>query len=180
MWRAFLAGAGARDGGRSWPRQQERPSALPFVSVVVPAYNSAAFLPRCLGSLFAQSYPMERYEIILVDDGSTDETGECARQLGERWAGALRVISKANGGPASARNAGIRAATGDLVAFTDSDCIADPDWVERLVAALRDDPMWRASAARSATCRRQAGWPISSTAPRSIATVYAVVWWITC
>ncbi|HEX6818371.1 MAG TPA: glycosyltransferase, partial [Ktedonobacterales bacterium] len=121
-------------------RRQECPSTLPLVSVVVPAYNSAGFVSYCLRSLFAQSYPAERYEIILVDDGSTDDTAERARQLGEQWAGSLRVITKANGGPASARNAGIRAATGDVVAFTDSDCIADPDWLVQLVAALCDDP----------------------------------------
>jgi GT2 family glycosyltransferase len=116
------------------------PAILPFVSVVVPCYNRAAFLPRCLGALFAQSYPRHRFEIVLVDDGSTDGTARAARPLARHWSGRLRVVEQPNGGPASARNAGIRAATGEIVAFTDSDCVADADWLERVVAPLVADP----------------------------------------
>jgi GT2 family glycosyltransferase len=113
---------------------------LPLVSVVVPCYNRANFLPRCLGSLFAQTYPRERFEIVLVDDGSTDGTAETARALGAAWAGGLRVVEQSNGGPARARNAGIRAAGGEIVAFTDSDCVAAPEWLEQLVRTLAADP----------------------------------------
>ena len=108
----------------------------PTLSVVVPAYNARSRLPACLGSLYRQSYPRERYEVIVVDDGSRDDTAEQARLLGRRWAGTLKVIRQANGGPARARNAGVRAASGEIVAFLDADCVADPDWLAELVAVL--------------------------------------------
>jgi GT2 family glycosyltransferase len=103
---------------------------------VVPVYNRAAALSACLDSLFRQSYPHDRYEVIVVDDGSSDRTAEVAQAAGSQWDGTLRVLRKANGGPASARNAGIRAAHGDVIAFTDSDCIADANWLSGLIAAL--------------------------------------------
>lgn len=109
-----------------------------FVSVVIPAYNCAAPLTHCLVSLFAQTYPVDRYEIIVVDDGSSDDTAAVARSLAHEWPGRLRVIRKANGGPASARNAGIAAtdSTGDVIAFLDADCVAEPSWLASLVERL--------------------------------------------
>lgn len=109
---------------------------LPRVSVVVPAFNCASFVAKCLGSLCAQTYPRDHFEIILVDDGSTDGTADHARAIARTWDGVLRVIQKANGGPASARNAGIRASTAEIIAFTDADCIAAPDWLEQVVGIL--------------------------------------------
>lgn len=107
------------------------------VSVVIPAYNCAAHIERLLSSLRAQTYPRDRYEIILVDDGSSDETAALAERALTRWPdGAGRVLRKPNGGPASARNAGIRASTADVIAFIDADCVADEDWLERVVGAL--------------------------------------------
>jgi glycosyltransferase involved in cell wall biosynthesis len=100
------------------------------VSVIVPAYNAGATLDHCLAALRAQSRPPD--EIIVVDDGSTDDTPEVARCHG------ARVIRQANAGPAAARNAGAREARGDLLLFTDADCAPAPDWVERLVAPFAD------------------------------------------
>jgi len=121
----------------------DRPaSAAPVVSVVVPAFNRASFLPRCLAALFAQTYPRDRLEIVLVDDGSTDGTAQVARALaGEwgAWGGRMRIVEKPNGGPASARNAGLRVATGEIVAFTDADCVAAADWLEQVVGTLVAD-----------------------------------------
>ncbi len=108
----------------------------PLVSVVIPVYNRARTLQACLTSLFAQTYPRERYEIIVVDDGSTDDTVEQARLSATAWNGTFRLLQKPNEGPASARNVGIRASEADVIAFTDSDCIAAPDWLEHLVSAL--------------------------------------------
>ena len=102
----------------------------PWVSVVIPAYNAVATLGRCLAALSAQSRSPD--EIIVVDDGSTDDTAELARRYG------VRVVRQANAGPAAARNAGARAAHGDLLLFTDADCAPAPDWVERLVATFSD------------------------------------------
>jgi len=106
----------------------------PRVSVIVPVYNRSQLLAQCLASLCAQNYPRDSYEIIVIDDGSTDESAEVARAIGQIWNGELHIISQANGGPSSARNAGITASKADMVAFTDSDCTAAPDWLDSLVS----------------------------------------------
>jgi O-antigen biosynthesis protein len=100
----------------------------PRVSVVVCSFNGAATLADCLDGLARLDYP--DYEVILVDDGSTDETA----MIGERFG--VRVISTSNLGLSSARNIGLRAATGELVAYIDDDCRPDRDWLRYLVAAL--------------------------------------------
>jgi GT2 family glycosyltransferase len=112
------------------------PSREPFVSVVIPAYNRADFISHCLASLCTQTYPQDRYEILLVDDGSTDDTASQARIATEGWPGRVRIIQKTNGGPASARNVGIRASKAEIIAFLDSDCVAEPDWLMSLVTVL--------------------------------------------
>ncbi len=104
----------------------------PFVSVIVPAYNAAATLPACLAALAAQDYPRERCEVIVVDDGSQDETAALAEAAG------VHVIRQANAGPAAARNAGAAAAQGELLLFTDADCAPVPGWISALVAPFAD------------------------------------------
>jgi glycosyltransferase involved in cell wall biosynthesis len=116
--------------------EAERGGSPPFVSVVMPAYNRAELARRALEPLLAQTYPRERYEIIVVDDGSTDDLAERVSALAEGWSGAFRLVRQANGGPASARNAGLRAARGELVAFVDADCVASQDWLEGVVGRL--------------------------------------------
>jgi cellulose synthase/poly-beta-1,6-N-acetylglucosamine synthase-like glycosyltransferase len=101
-----------------------------MISVVVPAYNAKGVLGECLEALGAQSRPPD--EVIVVDDGSTDGTDELALGYG------VRVLRQANAGPSAARNAGARAAQGDLLLFTDADCVPTPDWVEHMVAPLAD------------------------------------------
>jgi cellulose synthase/poly-beta-1,6-N-acetylglucosamine synthase-like glycosyltransferase len=108
------------------------------VSVVVPAYNQAAFLPRAIASLFAQDFPLSRYEIIVVDDGSTDGAGAVAERLAATWTGAMRVLTKHNGGPASARNMGVAQSQAEIVAFMDADCCAAPNWLSSLVCHLTE------------------------------------------
>ena len=100
----------------------------PRVSVVVAAYNAAATLGDCLASLEVQSYP--DYETIVVDDGSTDATAQVAGLAGTR---VVRVDHRGLGG---ARNAGIDAATGEIVAFLDADARADRDWLYHLVECI--------------------------------------------
>ena len=109
------------------------------VSVVVPAYNRCDSLAECLESLARQTHP--DYEIIVVDDGSTDETPRILDRFGGehpnarfRW-----LRNPTNRGANVSRNRGIRAATGTHVAFTDSDCVAERDWLERLVLGFRND-----------------------------------------
>ena len=101
----------------------------PRVSVVVCSYNGAATLAECLESLGRLRYP--DYEVILVDDGSSDDTPAIAARFP-----AVRTIRQENRGLSEARNVGLRAATGAIVAYTDSDCYADPDWLTHLVHQL--------------------------------------------
>ena len=101
----------------------------PKVSVVVAAYNGARTLKACLGSLVRLNYP--DYEVILVDDGSTDPTPDIAKEFGK-----VRYVRQDNHGLSVARNTGISAAVGEIIAFTDSDCRADEDWLYYLVGDL--------------------------------------------
>src|SRR5262249_1728590 len=100
--------------------------AVPRVSVVVCSYNGAQTLERCLRSLAELDYP--DCEVIVVNDGSTDET----RSILPRFP-SVRVVHQENLGLSPARNAGLRIATGEIVAYTDADCFADPHWLTHLV-----------------------------------------------
>ncbi|HEX9272438.1 MAG TPA: glycosyltransferase, partial [Candidatus Binatia bacterium] len=97
------------------------------VSVIVCAYNGERTMDRCLASLETLNYT--NYEVVVVNDGSTDRT----REIAERYA-YIRLINQENQGLSAARNVGLRAATGDIIAYTDCDCMADPDWLTHLVA----------------------------------------------
>jgi O-antigen biosynthesis protein len=98
----------------------------PLVSVIVCSYNGGATLEQCLRSLAALDYP--NYEVIVVNDGSTDDTRSILSQFP-----AIRVIHQENLGLSAARNAGLHAATGEIIAYTDSDCFAEPGWLTHLV-----------------------------------------------
>jgi len=100
--------------GLSWPR----------ISVVVCSFNGERTIRRCCEALAALDYP--DYEVIVVDDGSTDRTAEIAHGFG------FRVITTGNQGLSSARNTGMRAATGEIVAYTDDDAPPDPHWLTYL------------------------------------------------
>ena len=101
----------------------------PRVSVVVASYNGERTLRACLESLARLKYP--DYEVLLVDDGSTDSTPGIAREFP-----GFRYIHQDNHGLSIARNTGIAASTGEIVAFTDADCRADEDWLYYLVGGL--------------------------------------------
>jgi GT2 family glycosyltransferase len=101
----------------------------PRVSVVVCSYNSERTMEACLASLEVLDYP--DYEVIVVNDGSTDRTLEIAERFPY-----CRIISQPNQGLSAARNVGAEAATGEIVAYTDSDCVADPDWLTYLVGKM--------------------------------------------
>jgi glycosyltransferase involved in cell wall biosynthesis len=109
-------------------------AAAPLVSVVIPTYNRAAFLPATLDSVLAQTYPA--VEIVVIDDGSSDGTPGV---LG-RYAGRVRWRRKPNGGVASARNAGLEVARGDFIAFMDSDDLCLPDRIAAEVECFRRFP----------------------------------------
>jgi glycosyltransferase involved in cell wall biosynthesis len=112
----------------------QRPGA-PAVSVVIATHQRAARVARLLDSLRAQTLPPERFEVIAVDDASTDPTAAVLARAQDRGGPVLRVIRRARrGGPSAARNDGWRAARAPLVAFIDDDCTAAPRWLEELVA----------------------------------------------
>lgn len=101
----------------------------PRVSVVVCSYNGGRTLEQCLRSLAALAYP--DYEVILVDDGSTDDTPAIGTRFPQ-----VRTIRQPNQGLSAARNVGLAAATGEIVTYTDADCFADADWLTLLVHQL--------------------------------------------
>ena len=104
-------------------------SRAPIVSVIICSYNGGRTLAACLDSLGKLNYP--DYEIILVDDGSTDDTRDIAEQFPH-----VRYIYQENHGLSNARNTGAAAAKGEVFAYTDSDCMADVDWLYYLIGTL--------------------------------------------
>lgn len=112
----------------------------PTISVVVPSYNCARYLERALASVQAQRYPADRIDIVVVDDGSVDDSPDVAR----RFAAAdprIQVIEQANAGPAAARNRGIEASRGELVAFLDADDTWQPDKLALQAEIYCRDPL---------------------------------------
>lgn len=94
------------------------------ISVIMPVYNVADYLPQCIESVLNQDYP--NLEVILIDDGSTDESGRiCDRYASQD--SRIRVIHQKNGGAAAAKNAGLRIATGEFLSFVDSDDYLEPN-----------------------------------------------------
>jgi glycosyltransferase involved in cell wall biosynthesis len=112
------------------------PAETPLISVIIPTYNAARFLPEAIASVLQQSY--EPLEIVVVDDGSTDET----RSLMANWP-EVRYLYQKNQGAAGARNTGVRAARSDLLAFLDVDDLWTPDHLRLLLPHLLADPELR-------------------------------------
>ena len=104
------------------------------ISVIVPVYNVAAYLPECLDSILSQDY--DKLEVILIDDGSTDDSGTICDDYAARD-GRIRVIHQKNGGAAAAKNAGLRAATGEYLSFVDSDDFLEPKVYGYMLSLLR-------------------------------------------
>ncbi len=103
-------------------------AAGPSISVIVPTKDRADELEDCLVALFAMDYPRERFEAIVVDDGSRDDTADVARRHPCRY-----LANDRNRGQSYSRNVGARAASGEILAFIDSDCVASPEWLRELV-----------------------------------------------
>lgn len=100
-----------------------------LISIVIPVYNVEKYIDKCLETIVKQTY--QHLEIILVDDGSTDLSGEKC-DLWKKKDSRIIVIHKENGGLSSARNAGINIATGDYISFIDSDDFIDLTMIEKL------------------------------------------------
>lgn len=111
----------------------------PAISVVIPAYNAAATLPRALDSLLAQTWPA--HEIIVVDDGSADATAEVIEQFTQRGGETtLRYFRQGNAGPSAARNRGVELASGDWIAFLDADDWYYPERLAQHAQMISTDP----------------------------------------
>jgi len=102
-----------------------------LVSVVIPTFNRLSALERCIAALRAQTASGDACELIVVDDGSRDGTWAWLQQQPD-----VRLLRVPHCGPAAARNAGVRYALGQVVAFTDDDCTAQPDWIECLMHSM--------------------------------------------
>lgn len=110
---------------------------MPAVSVITPAYNTAAFIAQTIESVRAQT--VDDWELVIVDDGSTDGTAELIEEYHDRD-GRIRLLRQSNAGPSAARNHAMRVARGDFFAFLDSDDIWDPDFLRQQLALFRMYP----------------------------------------
>ena len=100
-------------------------------SVVIPAFNAEKTIAKCLESIEGQSF--RDFEVIVVDDGSKDRTAEIVRGFSK-----ARLLRQKNAGPAVARNNGAKKALGGIIVFTDSDCVADKDWLKEMLEPFQD------------------------------------------
>ena len=110
-----------------------QPQSLPLVSIVIPVYNRPAEIAECLSSLQSLDYPKDKIEVIVVDDASRDRTVAEVRRFDVRL-----IIQPTNMGQSAARNVGVAAARGEIIAFLDSDCIAEKGWLRELVPYFQD------------------------------------------
>lgn len=111
----------------------------PHITVVVPTFDRVELLRHCLTGIRGQSMAAEKYEIVVVDDGSTDGTTELLSAQASSGRVPLTWHRQSRAGPSAARNLGLLQARGELIAFTDDDCIPDCDWLASLSSALPDD-----------------------------------------
>jgi len=102
------------------------------ISVIVPFYNAKTYLRSCITALLAQDYPVDDYEVILVDNNSTDGSAEIAKQFSR-----IKVLVERRQGAYAARNKGLAEAGGTIIAFTDADCVPERDWLCTIAKAMR-------------------------------------------
>lgn len=105
-----------------------------YISIVVPVYNAEKYIEMCIEALLSQSYPQEKYEIIMVDNNSTDRSFEIMKRYHN-----IQLLSENKQGSYAARNCGIHKAIGSIIAFTDADCIPDRNWLESIFTAAEAD-----------------------------------------
>lgn len=102
------------------------------ISVVIPTYNHSQYLRRCLDSLFQQNYPVHKYEVIVINDASEDDTQEVLDRYRKKNPNLHVIMNLENRGAYYSRNRGIDVAKGNIVVFTDSDCILPSNWLQKI------------------------------------------------
>ena len=116
------------------------PETSPRFSIITAVYNVSTYLPAFIASVDAQAFPAGQFEVVAVDDGSTDESLALLRDWERRRPGVVRVLTKENGGQSTARNLGLEVARGEWVTFTDPDDVIEPDYLGEVDAFLRANP----------------------------------------
>ena len=111
------------------------------ISVVIASRNRSAWLLECLRSLESQTIDKETFEVVVVNDGSDDNTSESLREYGTQCDLQLRIIDQDNHGVSFARNVGIEKASASLVAFTDDDCLLPPNWLKTFINEFAELPL---------------------------------------
>jgi glycosyltransferase involved in cell wall biosynthesis len=101
------------------------------ISVVVPFHNAERYIAECVEGILSQRYPTEHYEIVMVDNNSTDASAEIVKCYSR-----VRLVSEEKQGAYAARNRGLREAKGEIIAFTDSDCVPSSNWLQEIKAAM--------------------------------------------
>jgi len=119
-------------------RSENSAASLPFISVVIPTYNRPWQMASCLRSFEQTDYPRNRFELVIVDDGSPNTLDQIVAPFRDKFQ--LNLIKQANAGAGSARNTGAAAARGDYIAFTDDDCVPAADWLSTLAKAVKENP----------------------------------------
>lgn len=109
-----------------------------FISVIIPAFNRASMIDQCINSVLQQTYKL--FEVVVVDDGSTDDTANIVQDLINQYPQSIKYIYQENSGPAIARNTGLSASDGEFVQYLDSDDLLEPSKFELQVKALQADP----------------------------------------
>jgi len=120
-------------------KNHDKMAAPQTFSVVIATYNRARLLEECLGSLISQKYPNDRFEVIVVDDGSSDDTGDAVAAMKKGSPVSIRYLVQENQGPGLARNLGVSKATGKIIAFMDDDDTADENWLSDSLKHLDDE-----------------------------------------
>jgi len=103
-----------------------------LISIVIPAYNAEKTISRTIEALLEQNYPRKNYEIIIVDDGSTDKTVDTVSKF------PVKLIKLKHKGPANTRNVGAKRSKGSVVLFTDADCVPDRNWIKNMTEPFKD------------------------------------------
>lgn len=109
-----------------------------FFSIIIPTYNRPQELSQCLAAITELNYPIDRYEVIVVDDGSDLPLDSVVSPFYHQIK--LTLLRQNNAGPATARNFGAKLARGDFLAFTDDDCRPAFDWLQKLAQSLKTNP----------------------------------------